>query len=264
MARGLDETAPHGGQRMKKRLTILCVAALLATVFSGCEAHSRYRMLCFLFDGVPVPQGEVPCDENGKPLPPGKRNNKGATSQVARKYAQHGPYAARLCEGCHQRQTNKLLLPVNDLCTYCHVLSTKKKRIHGPVAAGGCAICHDAHGSGNEYLLVSKSEDFCLHCHRREDVLNNVVHQAPDASNCSTCHNAHASDNDYLLRDAPGSSNEESPWGAPKQKPLEHNLATTAMADDVPGRNNAAGPGEPKQRSVRRQGAGDSTMTEQN
>jgi predicted CXXCH cytochrome family protein len=243
--------------RMTKAWTILCVVALLATGALGCNAHTRYRALCLLFDGVPAPPGEVPCDGNGNPLVPGKMTAKTA-AEVARAYVQHGPYAARLCEGCHQRQTNKLLLPVTDLCLYCHVLSVKKKWIHGPVASGGCAVCHDAHGSGNPYLLVSKSQDFCLYCHRSEDVVKSGVHQASDASNCMTCHNAHASDNKYLLRESPGSPDQESPWGQPEQKQPDSKLARTAKAGDVSGpKNKLIPPGAPEKVTVDPQDAED-------
>ena len=53
------------------------------------------------------------------------------------------------------------------LCQRCHALDTTKAYIHGPLASGGCLVCHDPHRSPNRYLLVSASDGFCLHCHDR-------------------------------------------------------------------------------------------------
>jgi predicted CXXCH cytochrome family protein len=228
---------------MLKQWTIFCAAALLTMGLFGCEAHSRYRVLCFLFDGVPVPRGEVPCDGQSLASVSGEGKNANTGKAVARNYIQHGPYAARLCEGCHQRQTNQLLMPANDLSLYCHVLSVMKKRVHGPVASGSCGVCHDAHGSGNEYLLVSQSQDFCLYCHQRQDVVNISAHQDMDATGCTTCHDAHASNNDHLLREAPNPNDDSSPWVNPKQKPPDKKLATTtAKADGSPSSRNKRKP----------------------
>jgi len=160
-------------------------------------------VLCHLFDGVPPPHGVAPCDggPGGVAVAGGGRASRGKESSEnkAAQYTEHGPYAAKLCDGCHQRQTNQLILPVEELCFNCHVFPLDKRKVHGPLASGGCIICHNPHGSGNRFLLVSDSQGFCLYCHRREDVSGNEAHQGLDEA-CTTCHNAHASDNDHLLR----------------------------------------------------------------
>jgi predicted CXXCH cytochrome family protein len=182
---------------MLKRLTILCISALILVGMLGCEPKTRYRALCFLFDGVPTPPGMVPCDNARVGAIPVAKSS-GNVEQVELAYKEHGPYAAKLCEGCHQRQTNKLLMAKEDLCFNCHDLQIKKRIIHGPVASGSCMVCHDPHGSGNQYLLVAKSQDFCQHCHENRDILRTAAHQNMD-NGCTSCHNAHASDNDFLL-----------------------------------------------------------------
>ncbi len=215
---------------MMKTWFILCTLTLAAASMFGCEAHTRYRVLCVLFDGVPTPKGEIPC--NGSPPAPGsvQAAEGKAENASAGGYIQHGPYAAKLCEGCHQRQTNKLLLDTGDLCLYCHVLSTMKKHVHGPVASGGCIVCHDPHGSGNKYLLVSKTQDFCLYCHKRENIFERSIHAGIDDMNCTQCHDAHASNNEYLLRESPDSNDDSSPWVNPQQKKLDKKYAKTAKA----------------------------------
>jgi predicted CXXCH cytochrome family protein len=207
---------------MMKRWTILFFSLLILALAVGCQVQTRYRVLCVLFDGVPPPEGLEPCDDQDR-----LRKKKKAISGVKEKkelaqYNEHGPYAAKLCEGCHQRQTNKLLMPVEDLCMYCHVFNIVKKNVHGPLASGSCVVCHDPHGSGNRYLLVAKSEEFCLYCHQKSDLAKKTVHQNMD-SGCTTCHNAHASNNDYLLRDAPDEPGGVSPWGQPQQQPKRPN-----------------------------------------
>jgi len=235
---------------MKTRLTILCMAALLLAGLLGCQASTRYRALCLLFDGVPVPKGMESCDGttgvDGKAVfDKAEKNSEDNTGH----YTEHGPYAAKLCEGCHQRQTNKLLFPVEDLCFNCHTLDTSTKRIHGPLAAGGCVVCHNPHGSGNEYLLVSKAKEFCLYCHKQADILKKEVHRAGE-NGCTNCHDPHGSDNDYLLRSTIAAARmKEKP--APElntQSPKHEDLKSTKSPATKSGQktSRSSGPAQPE------------------
>lgn len=117
----------------------LLVAAVLI-FFPACDANRRYAVLSFLFDGVPKPESGEPKQARGEEKRPGAdAENKG--------YFQHGPYAARLCDGCHEPRSNKLLLPKEELCLFCHAMPVNRSTVHGPLAAGGCMVCHDPHGT---------------------------------------------------------------------------------------------------------------------
>lgn len=165
-------------------LLMLCAGA-------GCDPQARYRTLSFFFDGVPEPRTAAPAAGGAAPAQSGGAG--------ASRYIQHGPYAARLCEGCHAPGGNKLIMRIEELCIHCHVFDFTGKKIHGPLASGGCTACHDPHGSINRFLLVSEARVFCLSCHDERDVRRRDVHG--DASlECTDCHDAHSAPGRYLLK----------------------------------------------------------------
>jgi len=169
----------------------IAVCSFLFFLPFGCAPRSSYKVLSLFFDGVPDPDKKVQLQGSG---------NDNANARVSRStYREHGPYAAKLCVGCHQRGTNALILPIEKLCFNCHVIPTDKKHIHGPVASGGCKICHDPHGSSFPFLLASEPVKFCFYCHNEKDVARNEAH-AGITGGCTQCHDAHKSDNKYLLK----------------------------------------------------------------
>jgi predicted CXXCH cytochrome family protein len=167
-------------------LALLCSSLLL-----GCEGKTRYQVLSFFFDGVPLP--EAPKIE---PIEDPQKKS----VQMASVYIEHGPYGAKQCGACHQSGSNNLVLPIKELCFKCHALDLRKKNLHGPLASGGCKICHNPHGSRYPFLLVAEPKEFCLYCHDREDIARNPVHAGMNGAQCTECHDAHGSDNEYLLR----------------------------------------------------------------
>jgi predicted CXXCH cytochrome family protein len=169
------------------------VLILFISVLAGCEARSRYKTLSFFFDGVPDP------DKVSAASGAAGQKGSGKTASKPPRDLSHGPYAAKMCEACHERSSNALVLPLKDLCFKCHRLNIQKKYIHGPVAAGGCRICHEPHSSGRPFLLVSEPQKFCFYCHEEKAVLANEVHKGMDAS-CTDCHDAHSADNRYFLK----------------------------------------------------------------
>jgi len=173
---------------------IAASGAGLAVVFLiGCSATSRHKTLTLFFDGVP-PQGEVePTQQRITPTTIGEPSQGVPGSQ-------HGPYAAKLCNGCHSAEaTNALIAPRDELCYRCHDLATTTAYVHGPLASGGCLVCHDPHSSRYGHLLVSESGTFCLGCHDR-DTVSKIEGHGDLTEGCTTCHDAHGSDTKYLLK----------------------------------------------------------------
>jgi predicted CXXCH cytochrome family protein len=182
---------------MKKNWQITIVLLVTVALPYGCSSGNpevKYRILSFFFDGVPPPAGTGP---EGSAV--GRKEDRKKDEPKKDIFMAHGPYAARLCNGCHIRGSNKLLMPIKELCFMCHTLDVSKKYVHGPLAAGGCAVCHAPHGSNYAFYLVSESRDFCFYCHDKKAVFASNVHQGV-SEECTVCHDAHSSDTEYLLK----------------------------------------------------------------
>lgn len=173
----------------------LVPGALVALALAaGCSSAKHHRVLSFFFDGVPDPAASVVSTTPAIEASVGR--------QLVRP-GEHGPYAAKLCSACHDAAaTNALIVPAEQLCQRCHALDTTKAYIHGPLASGGCLVCHDPHRSPNRYLLVSASDGFCLHCHDRASLssLSGSDGHAGEKADCTDCHEPHMSDRMFLLR----------------------------------------------------------------
>jgi predicted CXXCH cytochrome family protein len=165
---------------------LICLASMV--MLCGCEPQTRYKVLSFFFDGVPVPRDPSLITESA--------DAKG-TGGVRVRASKHGPYEAKMCAACHDPNTNALLLPRDQLCLKCHEVKTGRRQ-HGPFASGGCLVCHDPHRSSSEHLLVAPAKEFCLYCHESREILTRKVHQGMTVS-CTVCHNPHGSDNEYFL-----------------------------------------------------------------
>ena len=176
----------------KKRVFAVLLSAVLIV---GCSRDTTYRVLSVFFDGVPAPGSpkDSLIDDRGR--------RKSAPDTARRiRYGEHGPYAAKLCDGCHLRGGSfKLIMPIEELCFHCHTITVDRKKVHGPLASGGCRVCHEPHGSSFRLLLTSESREFCVRCHATEDVLKREVHR-DNPMECTDCHDAHASDNEHLLK----------------------------------------------------------------
>jgi predicted CXXCH cytochrome family protein len=169
----------------------ICVAAAL---LAACSPATRHKVLTTMFDGVPPMKAPVSPGAEQPAAPGSAVLSQPVTSR------EHGPYAARQCDACHESgASNALVAPREQLCFRCHVFNLDKKYIHGPLASGGCLVCHDPHSSKDRYLLVSASGSFCLYCHERDAVGGIGAHHGLE-ENCTICHDAHMSDKKYLLK----------------------------------------------------------------
>jgi predicted CXXCH cytochrome family protein len=149
-----------------------------------------------------------------------------------------------ICHSPHSSSEKKLLVTEEKkLCLSCHnkdftsdgkktvnieKLLSNSKVIHPPLQSEGCVVCHQPHGSSNNYLLIgafpignysSAKRDhfaFCWECHD-SDLLEVAVtasktnfrngatnlhylhRTGKNGRTCIVCHNVHASQNEHLI-----------------------------------------------------------------
>jgi len=111
----------------------------------------------------------------------------------------HGPVASGDCAGCHvaHRSLEEDLLRVapRGLCTPCHDLQELASRadpnakLHGPVAAGECMVCHQAHGGEGAGFLRRPAHALCRQCHGLRDL--SAKHPELEGRECVQCHDPH-------------------------------------------------------------------------
>jgi predicted CXXCH cytochrome family protein len=165
-----------------------------AMLVVGCGTATRYRVLSFLFDGVPPPTSEGGGEAGGGAPVSASGSRRSAPVWT------HGPYAAKRCDACHARaETNGLVAPRSQLCAECHDVQPKGTVVHGPFASGDCLECHEPHASPRRYMLVAEVGEMCQRCHER-DSLRQVAAHDPFDEHCTACHDPHASNQARLLR----------------------------------------------------------------
>ncbi len=179
-----------GGPVLSGSLLLLAI-----TLFLGCTAERRYKVLSFFFDGVPDPNA-LQVDRNAEQVV--------TTSggRIIRVY-QHKPFKDNQCGSCHAVSSgsfdsfNKVDQKV---CLKCHADQlTRFPVMHGPVASVQCLACHSPHESAIPGMLKQKAPGVCTQCHVPDLRPQDKDHQAQD-SPCLTCHVAHGSDRHGLLR----------------------------------------------------------------
>lgn len=189
-------------QLTRLRLINLCFL-FVAFWLSGCSIKQKHDVLSIFFDGVPDPN-EI---EFVTPDDTKKQIDSVAVQETTEEIAKpqlfiHKPYLERTCNDCHdQNNIGSLQYNMPGLCYYCHEdFKNKHKVIHGPVEAGYCNACHNAHNSKYEKLLIKPRQELCFECHDKEDVFNNNIHDGFIDHDCMDCHNPHGGDNRFVLQ----------------------------------------------------------------
>jgi predicted CXXCH cytochrome family protein len=178
------------------------LAAALAGVFS-CTAEKRHSTLVFFFDGVP-PLGAPEEKKPASKAPTAVAAPAGAPQAPAFTGSEHQPARdERGCGNCHNRDASfALVRPKDELCVTCHAGQTRQfPFMHGPVAVGACAECHDPHRSPLPHLLRTPPPKLCFQCHDRTPA---GAKPAPcarpsDDARCTDCHNPHGGAERYFL-----------------------------------------------------------------
>jgi len=113
-------------------------------------------------------------------------------------YIYHDPVSDGECKACHPQGVGRTS-PVTEakLCNTCHEPKTGYKRLHGPLGAGQCSICHDPHGSAYPAFLVMGVRALCVQCHAQSRSQSHIEKSAN--KQCPECHNPHGSEKQFLL-----------------------------------------------------------------
>lgn len=205
----------------------MIVLGVLMASASGCERHTRHKVLTFFFTGVPpLEEGKKPVEEEKEAAEVSAAREKRRLTLQATPFA-HGPYGARLCDHCHKTSsalsfrsfagkgtggtaragrgmTGMLVAPRRELCTECHAYKSPQRAyerglwLHGPVAGGSCMLCHSPHKSPNPYVLRKKPGEICLECHSEGYIMNTASHRR--SRDCLSCHNPHLGKEMSLLK----------------------------------------------------------------
>jgi len=197
----------RGSERAPRRLAVAVTAAVLAAAIgSACATpEQKYRVLNFLFDGVPpLHASETLRAETG----PGEV----VTAEAIRwrlnpvQWIVHDPYDGDDCGECHASElSNELVAPQQELCWNCHDQDDFWGEVlHGPVAAGRCDGCHDPHRARFESLLIVEPAVLCDRCHDQSTFPSVNEHRAEQGDDCIECHDPHAADRDFMLREDAG------------------------------------------------------------
>jgi predicted CXXCH cytochrome family protein len=184
------------------RVAIVVATGVLA--LSCLSPDEKHRVLTFLLDGVPPRQveGELRSPEE----PKGTESTVLAQIEPPKpRSSQHGPYAQKACDQCHEsRDSNRMLAENSALCFRCHESEGFEGAvIHGPLAAGACKSCHDPHKSSHEYLLVAAGGSLCSHCHDARTFPGSGEHRAEQGEDCVRCHDPHSAEHGLMLREPP-------------------------------------------------------------
>jgi predicted CXXCH cytochrome family protein len=198
----MRESAYSCKPTIRSRLLAITPGLLLVLLaLVSCDEVKRHRMKTFFFDGVPPLPGQTP--EAGTVDP-----NSAAEGHA---FATGGWYVHEPLQDCTQCHVSRrrarfsrevqLVAEVPQLCFNCHEeYAALPGWVHGPVATGDCAFCHEPHKTRYSGLLTAPAPDLCYQCHEPEALALVENHAEPAYAQCLECHEAHAAGSRHLLR----------------------------------------------------------------
>lgn len=181
---------------------ILIPALGVALLLPACSPSTRYRVLTFLFDGVPEP-GKPAVGAGAPTVATGPQESGEAAPRAARlAVVAHAPFRENRCTACHNMNTGQLTKEVRaGLCVDCHASPAKDARyLHGPVAVDDCVACHHFHASPYPKLLLQDAHTVCLRCHRQEDLSAEPHDATVEGQACVVCHDPHGGADRFFLK----------------------------------------------------------------
>ena len=190
---------------MNRRLPsmMLTKLALLTALVGGlsCAPEKQHEVLTFFFDGVPPlggPEQTKPSRSRRRRPPPGRAAQAGARRLRAQAHSRR-EWVRRLPQPA---ASFALVKPLAELCITCHADKTRQfPQMHGPVAVGECAECHDGHRSAYPHLLLKPVPTVVLPM-PRPNAPGRKTWGCPrpsDDADCTNCHNPHGGKDRFFL-----------------------------------------------------------------
>ena len=202
-----------------------------------------------------VPEGCVGCHTAPGPASTEVADEQycyGCHREIQARFQGHIRDEGRACIICHRVGSNLTIssesqVHLQNPCYTCHkdkIGQFAQDYIHGPVAGGGCRVCHDPHGSRFEMSLVNPVPVLCPSCHSMEANQEKMVQHLPFANGqCSECHDPHSTNHRWVLvrssQDLCMSCHEESgtlrfhdhPYNVKPKRQLASNLQLTDQGE---------------------------------
>ncbi len=191
---------------VKKRIirNPIILACVLLAVISGCNRGARHKVLTFFFEGVPPLDADRQAADTKTPVEelPTVADEKSTRITRQTDPSEHDPGGD--CNQCHLEGSwdkNRLAKSLPDLCYSCHTnYSNAGGFLHGPIAAGECAFCHEPHQSKYIHLQKAPQPDLCYRCHLQEDIGSIADHRDEEHQICTECHDPHMGSTRNLLK----------------------------------------------------------------
>lgn len=182
-------------------------------ILYGPEVSRRYRRMypTFTFHKEAPREECLVCHGADAGNPEGLANEAacmGCHMDMRDKFEKHTKADDRTCVNCHQLEgytTIEATEPSNDNpCYNCHtdkIGPFSQEYIHGPVAGGGCTVCHNPHGTAFDKNLHSPVQELCFSCHEdlADELKNEYLHHPFRDGFCTECHDPHSTNNRWML-----------------------------------------------------------------